>query len=178
MGGGALLARTLYDRSAGPLVSTGGKYDFAIEGGGYFTVRKPGSEQMLYTRCGSFQVGEDQVLRTADGEYEVLDVAGERIEIEDPEENLGLRLRVVEFAPGTRMNAAGGARYLFEGPGTMVAGEGRIRQGVVEQTTVSAIGQMVEMIEALRAYEANANMIRSQSETLGRAVNEIARPSR
>lgn len=178
MGGGALLARTLYDRSAGPVVTTGGKYDFAIQGGGYFAVAKPGSDQVLYTRSGNFQVGEDGVLRTADSEYEVLDVSGQRIELDAPDENLALRLQVREFAPTARMNAAGAARYLFEGEGTLVGGEGRIRQGALEQNTVSAVTEMVEMIEALRAYEANTNMIRSQAETLGRAVNEIGRPSR
>ena len=38
--------------------------------------------------------------------------------------------------------------------------------------------RVVEMIEALRAYESGVQNIRNQNDTLSRAVNEIARPAR
>jgi flagellar basal-body rod protein FlgG len=45
----------------------------------------------------------------------------------------------------------------------------------LELSNVQVVREMVEMITLSRAYEANSRMITIQDETLGRAVNEIAR---
>jgi flagellar basal-body rod protein FlgG len=48
-------------------------------------------------------------------------------------------------------------------------------QGYIETSAVEPTRMLAEMIATQRAYQANANMIKFQDETLGRAVNDIAR---
>jgi flagellar basal-body rod protein FlgF len=45
----------------------------------------------------------------------------------------------------------------------------------LEGANVNIVREMVEMIEYLRAYETHQRAIQAQDETLGRAINEIAR---
>ena len=52
---------------------------------------------------------------------------------------------------------------------------GRVEQGFLENSNVAAVREMVELIALHRAYEANSRMVQIHDETLGRAVNEIAR---
>ena len=62
-------------------------------------------------------------------------------------------------APGARMRDAGA----------------EVVQGSVERSNVNPILGMVEMLEALRAYESNQRAILAQDETLGRLINEVGR---
>jgi flagellar basal-body rod protein FlgG len=48
-------------------------------------------------------------------------------------------------------------------------------QGYLEASNVNVVQEMVEMIAALRAYQANQRAIRSEDEMLGKAVNEVGR---
>ena len=47
--------------------------------------------------------------------------------------------------------------------------------GALEGSTMDPVNGLVDMIEASRAFQMNANMLSLQDTTLGRAVNEIAR---
>jgi flagellar basal-body rod protein FlgG len=50
-----------------------------------------------------------------------------------------------------------------------------LQTGSVEASNVDPTRTMVSMIEASRAYQMNATMIGLADQTLGRAVNEVAR---
>lgn len=51
----------------------------------------------------------------------------------------------------------------------------QVRQGYLERSNVDAAQAMVDMMTALRLYEANQRVIQSYDQTLEKAVNEIGR---
>ncbi|WP_438266911.1 flagellar hook-basal body protein [Heliorestis convoluta] len=57
----------------------------------------------------------------------------------------------------------------------MEAGEISLRIGALERSNVNTIHEMVTMISASRAYEANQKAIQAQDGTLDKAVNELGR---
>jgi len=51
----------------------------------------------------------------------------------------------------------------------------RVSQGMLEGSNVSIVREMVNMVSALRAYEANQRSIQAHDETLRQAVGEVGR---
>jgi flagellar basal-body rod protein FlgF len=51
----------------------------------------------------------------------------------------------------------------------------RVAQGYVEQSNAVPTTEMVKLIDSFRVHEASARVIRALDQTLGKAVNEIAR---
>ncbi len=86
------------------------------------------------------------------------------------------RLRIVSFTdPGVIERHGHG---LFAVPSETVTTnpppETRVHQGYLEQSNVDPLREMVSMIYVFRLFEADAKALKSQDETLGRAVNEVA----
>ena len=50
-----------------------------------------------------------------------------------------------------------------------------MRQGVVEQSNVNAVLTLVEMVDAMRVYEASQRAAKGVDETLNRVVNDVPR---
>lgn len=50
-----------------------------------------------------------------------------------------------------------------------------LKQGFLEKSNVSAVKEMVEMIECSRAYETNQKILTSQDEVLSKVVNEVGK---
>jgi flagellar basal-body rod protein FlgG len=50
-----------------------------------------------------------------------------------------------------------------------------VQQGVLEQSNVNVIAEMVNMISGYRAYEVNAKSVQAQDEMLGKAVNDVGK---
>src|SRR6202012_2110256 len=66
LGVGQVSAVTNY--SQGALQTTNGSKDAAIQGNGFFVVQDPNTNQVLYTRDGSFQVNAAGQLTTTSGD--------------------------------------------------------------------------------------------------------------
>jgi len=56
-----------------------------------------------------------------------------------------------------------------------VSGEVQIRQGFVERSNVDAAQSMVDLMTALRAYEANQKIVQYYDRSLEKTVNEVGR---
>ncbi|MEG6502832.1 MULTISPECIES: flagellar hook-basal body complex protein [unclassified Desulfovibrio] len=67
IGAGASVYAILGDFSQGSLESTNSVTDLAIDGNGFFQVRKPNSKQMYYTRAGDFYFNKDRELQNPEG---------------------------------------------------------------------------------------------------------------
>lgn len=67
IGAGAGVYAILGDFSQGSLESTNSVTDLAIDGNGFFQVRKPNSKQMYYTRAGDFYFNKDRELQNPEG---------------------------------------------------------------------------------------------------------------
>ena len=168
--------------------STGNPLDLAIAGDGFFRVQTPDGEfltrQGVYHRSaegyivdghgnqllgdgGPLQVPETgSVLVDAEGQ---LSVDGEPIDIislvrvEDPRslEKVGQSLLRVRPDAGVQPVPAEGST---------------IEQGFLESANVNVVSEMVNMIEAMRAFEAYQKMISGTFEQDKKAIAEVGAP--
>jgi len=74
----------------------------------------------------------------------------------------------------------GNNRYRHEGPAGNLTplqpgDQAEVRQGFLESSNVDPAQSLVELMAALRAYEANVRVIQSYDRSLERAVNEVGR---
>jgi flagellar basal body rod protein FlgG len=85
------------------------------------------------------------------------------------------QIAVVEPASAADLTRQGRNLLGVSGKVAPVNGITRIQQGFLEASAVNPIAGMVELIESSRAFEANANMIRTQDETLSRLLQSLIR---
>ena len=177
------------DFSPGSLRETGAPLDLAIEGDGFFRVNfvHPNGEiEQMFTRSGALTLSPDGTLVTPGG-FAVLDAAGNQITLPNGIINIAeggqimvdgvhiATLGMASFVSNADLRPFGHNFYTLYETGAERAFVGRILQGVVEESNVNIVREMVEMISISRAYEANSRMVQMQDETLRQAVNDIAR---
>lgn len=166
----------------GHLVRTEDPLNLAIDGPGFFVVETP--QGLRWTRNGSFTLNDRGELVTKDGFYLLGDtgrisiaMAGTPIVTQEGEIFVGrnrvARIRVEAPTQGFRPLKEGNS--LFVPPASFQPFQGRILQGYLEGSNVNPVREMVEMIEALRAYEAAQRLIQIQDQTLDRAINDVGR---
>jgi len=165
------------DLTAGPLETTEDRWSVAVNGPGFFVVQGPEGE--LYTRDGALQRAADGTLQHRSG-YPILTEGG-----------------VLQLPPAADFAVASDGSILINGApagrfrvvsltdpkSAQHAGEGLLRsdtaqadetssvlQGSLEGANVDPVLTMVEMMEILRAYEANQRAVISQDATVGRLI--------
>jgi flagellar basal-body rod protein FlgG len=175
----------------GSLQQTGNTYDMAIQGTGFFKLTMPDGTN-TYTRDGSFLVNADgqivnnqgflvtgagtispqatNVVVGADGTISAT-VNGATVKISpitittfpNPEglNSLGNNLYSASDASGTANDG--------QVPGTN--GIGTIAQGYTEASNVSVVTEMVQMIQAQRAYEINSKAVQASDDMMQMANN-------
>lgn len=172
----------------GALGATGGQLDVAIEGRGYLEVTLPSGES-AYTRDGALQRTGDGLIVTNDG-FEVnpgitipddardisINANGEIYAsfLDQVEPQLLGQLTMVRFSNDNGLEAIGSNLFLETGAsGTPLAGDpgqdglGTFRQGYVEQSSVDAVREITDLIEAQRGYELNAKVLTAADQILG-----------
>lgn len=183
---GVMQVRT--DFSAGPVRETGNPFDLALEGPGFFVLRGQGGQRL--TRMGTFMRGADGTLMTGDGTQVlgadaqpiVLPDRGrvtidERGQISVDGAQVGALL-VVEPDALERLTKEGGTRFIApEDLPLPPAATTVVRQGALEGSNVNPVLTLVEMIDALRIYEAAQHAAHGVDDTLKRAVNDVGRPT-
>ena len=164
----------------GALGQTGGDLDLAIEDRGYIEVTLP-SGSAAYTRDGALKRTGDGLLVTSDGHPVVPDITipddtrsisinpeGEIYAyfIDRTEPELLGQLTLVGFTNEKGLEALGSNLYSETGasgaPLVGFPGEdglGFFRQGYLEDSSVDAVREITELIEAQRGYEMNAKVI-------------------
>jgi flagellar basal-body rod protein FlgG len=195
VGLGARAVATARNFSTGNLRSTGTPFDLAIEGQGFFQVTLPGGETG-YTRAGALHQNGQGQLVTAEG-YQLepaITVPANATAVmiskdgivsavtpgtSDPQQ-VGT-IELAQFQNPAGMQARGGNMFtatLASGdPQTATPGSeglGTIAQGFLEDSNVSVVEEMVNMILGQRAYEANSRVIRAADEMLSQ-VNGLSR---
>lgn len=184
LSGGIWLAETRTDFSPGSFQNTGNPLDVALDGPGFILVRS--GERTLATRDGRFvQDAQGNLVSAADGAAVLGDGGqplrlnprgGEAVIDEDgrvfQDRALVGRIAVVDYADYDGLRKVGAGRFDTGGqqasrPPTRVA------QGYVEQSGVQAVRELVQMIEASRAYQLNASLLTLQDQTTGRLVNSL-----
>lgn len=173
----------------GVLKNTDKETDFAIEGRGFFVIQKQGNEgsENLYTRDGSFKVGNDGYLMTTSGD-KVLGVSkntgnletifvGNNKMILDGDNNLFIgntaeyTLATADFNDYGNLEKVGDNYYRGENP--IYNSEVNINQGALETSNVSISNEMLNMITTMRSFETNQKLVQTIDDTLGKAANDI-----
>lgn len=189
MQGGVFLSGTYFDRQPGPIQTTDQPFDVALEGEGFIGVRR--NNAVYYTRAGNLSLGADGSLRTADGMGEVLGADGSPMTIPNGEPfrvtpdgqvatSAGaVPLMLVQFDDPSRLFKAGENLYEWRGTTPPAASPAtRVHQGALEGSSVNPVTEMVQLIQAFRAYEGNLALLKNQDSTWERAVNDVGRTSR
>jgi flagellar basal-body rod protein FlgF len=181
---GTVSADAAIDRRVGALKTTGEPLDLALEGEGFFVLQAAG--RLLYTRRGDFHVGADGLLTAASGEP-VLGMAGP-IEVgtatpgieTDGSVRVGAdvvdRLHLVRFASEARLQDVGNGLYADPGDAAPSAADSTsVRQGFLEGSNVTPVTEMVQLMEALRHFEAAQRLVRGYDQLLEKAISELGR---
>jgi flagellar basal-body rod protein FlgF len=178
MGLGVKTVMEFPDFSDGIITNTNNQCDLAITGNALFAVLTPNGER--YQRAGNFEVDRDGYLVTKNG-HRVLGEQGE-IRVEGPFQvgadgtiyQDGEEINRLMLVDSRNMIKDG--EYLYNAPhGVRPATNFEIIQGALERSNVNAIQQMIEMIAVSRSYESSQKALIAHDETLGKAVNELAK---
>lgn len=195
MGLGTKPIATARDFRTGNLRSTGAPLDFAIEGQGFFQITLPDG-QTAYSRAGTFHLNADGGVVTAEG-YTVEPaitippnatsitvskdgIVSVAVSGESAPQQVGT-LELATFQNAAGLQAMGGNLFLVTTasgePTTAQPGQegtGFIVQGFLEESNVSVVEEMVNMILGQRAYEANSRVVKTADEMLAE-INNLAR---
>ena len=186
---GIITATVYTDNTTGAIQQSGNPLDVALVGTGFFEVLVSGdAEEPLtrFTRSGSLTLNQYGVLTDLMGNP-ILSVEGAPITI--PTGIIAINetgaitsngeyidtIRLLDFEDHTTLRAFGNSLFDITEDSVEVPFEGRLVQSYLEMSNVNIVREMVEMIALSRAYEANSRMIAIADQTLGQAVNEIAR---
>ncbi len=164
---------------------TGSPMDFMVVGNGLFRVRA--GNQVLLTRNGNFHQAANGQLQTVEG-YPVLDAGGQPITVPqgtatiDQGGNLKVngkqvaRLGLAGVAAGRPLTDVGNG-YL-SGASTLLApgaANTAVVQGYLETSNVDMTTQTTAMLSAQRAYQADAQMLQMQDDTMSLAVSDLGK---
>lgn len=167
----------------GSLAQTGGAFDLAIEGAGFFLVDTPQGPRL--TRAGAFAPNAAGDLVTPDG-HRLLDAGGAPVFVPagagavgigadgtisvagDPIGQIGL---VIPVDPA-RMTRQSGTLFAAQ-DGFVALAEGRILQGFVENANVNPIQQVSRMIAVQRAYELGQSFLDKEHDRMRRVIDAV-----
>ena len=189
VGLGVRAAASVRNFSQGNLNQTGGTFDVAIKGNGFFQVQLPDGSTG-YTRDGGFQVDANGALVTNAGHAlqpgitvpanaQVVTIAPDgtvsaTIPGQSTPQGLG-QIQLASFINPAGLDARGGNVYSESAasgnPQTGApnsAGLGSLQQGFTEGSNVNMVEELVTMIATQRAYELNSKAIQTSDQMLQR----------
>jgi flagellar basal-body rod protein FlgF len=173
-----LLSGSRIDLTSGSLIKTGNPLDLAIAGGGFFVVQS--AVGTVYTRNGSFQLTPAGKLVTAQGDA----VLGQQGPVTVPSGAVAVspdgtlsvdgavvdQLRIAEFAPSTSLEPLGNSLYTAPEGSALAPAASTIRQGMLEDSNVSPVESVVQLITIQR----NAEMMQRALSVFDSQFNQTA----
>jgi len=185
VGNGSRVVATAKIFTQGQLTQTGQNWDMAINGDGFLQVQQADGTY-AYTRDGSLKLDNGGHVVTSDGlpvlgGFQVVPPGTSSVSIapngqvttQGPNGTQTYRIQLTRFANPSGLISLGGNIYQ-ESPasGTPEAGNptengfGSIVQGSLESSNVNIVEEMVNMIQAQRAYEINSKAVQTSDEML------------
>ncbi|MGZ3529238.1 MAG: flagellar hook-basal body protein [Vulcanimicrobiaceae bacterium] len=173
----------------GKLMKSGGPFDLAIDGSGFFSVVDAHGRR-AYTRDGQFARASDGSLRNTQGwRLEGVRIPNDALSADVAEDGTVTvrtakrtqtcgKIRLAQFASPERLAPLGGAlfaqttdsgRARFTSAGS--SNGPKIEFGMLEQSNVSIVEAMMQILAAQRAYEANAKGVQAADEMMRIADN-------
>ena len=173
------------DLTQADLSQTGGTFDFAIQGDGFFQIETPNGLRL--TRAGSFTPNADGELVTPDG-FRVMDEGGGAVFIPPDAAQISLaqdgtlsadgepltRIGLWQPVDPQQLTHEGGT--LFASPGGLEPAEGgTLLQGFVEGSNVNPIAEVSRMIEVQRAYEMGQGLLDREDDRVRNVIRTLGR---
>lgn len=162
---------------------TGGRFDFAIEGDGYFLLDT--EDGPVLTRAGAFQLSETGALVTPNGDP-VLDIGEAPIVLPiEAKEILVAQDGTISVngdavgqialvtAERTQLTRYGDTAFKVIDDAFAPVVAPKMRQGSLEQSNVDAVVEIARMIEVTRAYEFAQTMIDDENDRIQDAVQTL-----
>lgn len=174
----------------GNLQQTGNSLDMAIQGNGFFQVQLTDGT-LAYTRDGAFQVNSEGTVVTANGDIlqpqitvpvDTINISIAKdgtVSITQPGPTTTTQgpIQLTNFINPAGLQSIGDNLYLetvasgtpnSSNPGTN--GLGTLQQGFVETSNVNATEELINMIQAQRAYDLNSKAVTASDQMLQRLV--------
>lgn len=177
-------ARIVSDAQGG-LIQTGGSFDLAIEGEGYFLIETPGGNRL--TRAGAFLPSADGELVTPDG-MRLLDAGGSPVSVPPGVARIAIGRDGTLSADGspvaqiglwkpsgeTGLVADGATR--FDAPDGIEPQAGaHIFQGFLEESNTNPMSEISRMIEVQRAYELGQGFLDNEDRRIRSVIEAMGR---
>ena len=178
MGG---LAGHSFDLTQGTVKFTGGQFDLAIQGEGFFALETDNGQRL--TRAGAFQISAEGELVTGDG-AKVLSEGSSPIQIPPEAENVTIAGdgtissagqiigQVGIFSPTGQLQRETDTRFVADGGVQPVEGAA-VLQGALEASNVSPVLEMARMIEVHRAYEAGQTLMEQEDQRISQFISAV-----
>jgi len=180
------------DYAPGGLNQTEATLDLALDGPGFFSIST--QEGVRYTRNGNFRLDTKNQLVNQKGALVlnpqnnpiVIDAPGADISI-DAEGNIsagtGLvnlaigQIKLVDFENPKTLEKIGDGLFLQNDPEAKEkpTAETKVRQGFLENSNVSVVEEMTDMLATLRLFETYQKMIQTIDSMDDQSVNDIGR---
>lgn len=170
VGSGTRVNGYIKNSSQGNIIETNNKFDFAIEGEGYFRlVDRDGN--YLYTRNGSFKLDSNNNLVDSNGNRLDLNLYTTDFDINNIEitedgqilnnnEIIG-NLKIYNFVSEDQLQPVGNS--LFRGVGATIS-TSKIKQGYLESSNVDISKELTDLMITQRAFEMSSRALKSSDE--------------
>ena len=180
--------------TGGVMQNTGGKYDMAIEGEGFFQIVRPDGT-LAYTRDGCFQRDSLGQICTNDGlllqpavsipnnATAITITQDGNVSVTVPgqtEQSIIGSIQLVRFQNPSGLQSIGHNLFVeTSASGTPIAGTpgqeglGLLQQGMIEGSNVQIVDELVGLIKAERAFESNSKLINASSGILQTTNNMV-----
>ena len=169
----------------GQFVGTGRELDVAIRGEGFFEVQTTEGGR-AYTRAGSFYTNPERTLVDAQGNL-LLGEGGAPIQLLPEGGPLAIapdgtlsqdgrqigRLTIQRFDNPQALIPLSGGLFLANGQIAQTLEQPELMQGALETSNVQPIGEMVNLVQISRAYEAAQKVITSRDDLLDKTIRAV-----
>lgn len=172
------------DMSQSTISQTGGQFDFAIQGEGFFLIETPQGERL--TRAGSFTPSAEGELVNPDG-YRLLDAGGAPVFVPPDAKGIAVAADGTVSANGQPIAQVGLWRptdplslrhqsgTLFSASELEPAEGATVFQGMLEDSNVEPVSEIARMIEVQRAYELGQKFLDGEDERVRGVISTLGR---
>lgn len=180
--GGTVIQDVETIRGVGPMETTGNALDIALPAGEYLCVQTSSGNR--YTRRGDLQIDGDGKLLAGGfqvlGKNGAIQVSGRSCYIsEDGTVMNGDTaidvLRVVRVLNEDDLVKEGNSLFIADDSNVRTVEVPHLMCGALEKSSVDPVGEMVNLIRAMRSYEAAQRAIKSHDDATDKAVNQVGR---
>ena len=174
----------IVDLTQATLSQTGGSFDFAIQGDGFFLIETPEGERL--TRAGAFTPNAEGELVTPDG-FRLLDAGGAPVFVPPDATAVGLSqdgtlsvegqpvAQIGLWQPTDPLALRHQAGTLFDGGEIEPVENGTVLQGMLEDSNVQPVSEIARMIEVQRAYELGQKFLDAEDERVRGVIQALGR---